>query len=546
MSAPTALPSLPSASAPDPAARAALGLSLAQQGRLDEAVVHFRAALGMRPDFAQAHHNLGIALAQQGKLEEATCCLREAVRLLPGYAEAHGNLANVLTSLKQYDDAVAGYKEALRLKPDAAEFANNLGSLLTKLGRIGEAVVFLEHAVRLRPAFTEAHNNLGLARIEQGHLTEAESCYREALRHRPGDAPALSNLANVLKDQGRWDEAFATFELALWHDPDSPSIHWNRALAWLEQGDFEKGWAEYEWRWRRPQTPPRPLPFPAWDGAPLAGRSLLLYMEQGLGDMIQFLRYAPLVQARGGRVVVQAPAFLLPLFSTCPGIDELVAEGNPLPDCHLHAPLLSLPRLFGTTLETIPAAVPYLAADPERLASWRARLAAYPEFKVGVVWQGNPHHVWDRHRSVPLTRLAPLAAVPGVRLFSLQKGPGVEQIAPAAKQLPVTVLADQLDAAGGFLDTAAVMQCLDLVITVDTAAAHLAGALGVPVWAALARVMDWRWLRDREDSPWYPTMRLFRQPAAGDWGAVFRRMAAELQRAVQRRAVEHNPEKRAG
>jgi ADP-heptose:LPS heptosyltransferase len=296
-------------------------------------------------------------------------------------------------------------------------------------------------------------------------------------------------------------------------------------------GDFEHGWPEYEWRWRRPKSPPRRLPQPRWDGAPLAGKTLLVYMEQGLGDMLQFIRYAPLLKAQGANVLVECPAFLHPLLSRCPGIDRLLAEGSPLPEFDVHVPLLSLPHLLGTTLATIPAQVPYLYAGEERVQRWAEELRPLEGFKVGICWQGNRHHQWDHFRSFPVEHFAALAAVPGVRLVSLQKGPGAEQLRKLGGSFPVVELDSEKDAsAAAFMDTAAIMKNLDLVVTVDTSIAHLAGGLGVPVWVALSAVSDWRWLLQREDSPWYPTLRLFRQRALGDWDGVFGRMAAELKK----------------
>jgi hypothetical protein len=301
----------------------------------------------------------------------------------------------------------------------------------------------------------------------------------------------------------------------------------------LQSGQFEEGWKEYEWRWKRKQAVKRAFRHPRWDGSALEARTILLWCEQGLGDAIQFVRYAPLAKARGGSVVLECPPFMVPLFSTCAGIDALVAEGSALPDYNVQAPLMSLPMLLGTTLETVPAETPYLHADLERVEKWRSRLEGGGGFKIGVVWQGNPRHPWDRWRSFPLACLAPLAAFEGVRLVSLQKGPGVEQVKAFKGRFPVEELGDGLDAEGGaFLDTAAVMMGLDLVVTADTAEAHLAGALGVRVWVALSGMADWQWMVAREDTPWYPTMRLFRQATLGDWRGLFDRMAAELRRLV--------------
>jgi hypothetical protein len=402
--------------------------------------------------------------------------------------------------------------------------------------------------VRLKPDFAEGHNNLGLALAERGDFAAAEGCYEQALRLHPRYAEAHTNLGSAFKEQGRLEEALACYELALALDPDAVSTRWNRSLAWLQLGNYAQGWPEYEWRWRRQGTPPRAFAQPRWDGAPLQGRTILLHGEQGLGDMLQFVRYAPLVKERGGTVLLAAPPGLVSLLSSCPGVERVVPENEALPPFDAHLPLMSLPAVFGTTLATVPAAVPYLAAEPERLARWRERLAGVPGFKVGTAWQGNPRHQWDRHRSFPLAQLEPLAHVEGVTLVSLQKGPGSEQLALPGDRFPVLDLGPELDGGGAaFVDTAAVMCCLDLMVCCDTAVAHLAGALGVPVWVALAAVVDWRWLLGREDSPWYPTMRLFRQDRLGKWAPVFVRMAAALERLVAERrraeagAVEVSP-----
>jgi tetratricopeptide (TPR) repeat protein len=515
-----------------PEARLRLGIALAERGRRADGLTHLEAAARLRPGCAQAQYNLGVALAEEGRPVEALASFREAARLRPDYAAAHYAAANVLGGQGRHEEAVAGYRRAVQAKADYGEAYNNLGLALLEVGRRGEAVVLLRQALRLRPQAPEAQNNLGLALAALGRFAEAETCYHEALRLNPSYAEAHDNLAAALQALGRHEEALAAYDLALTLQPESASVHWNRALALLQRGDFERGWAEYEWRWRRSKAMPRRLPGPTWDSAPLGGRTLLIYMEQGLGDMIQFLRFAPLVQRQGGRVVVECPGPLLPLFATCRAIDHLVAEGTDLPPFDVHAPLLSLPHRLGTTLATVPADCPYLAADPARSETWARALAPVRGFRVGIVWQGNPRHVHDHHRSVPLARFAPLAGVPGVRLISLQKGAGVEQLHTAQAPLPVVELEGERDAAGGFLDTAAILTQLDLVVTVDTSVAHLAGALGVPVWVALSALPDWRWLLGRDDSPWYPTMRLFRQRTLGDWGGVFRHLARELRRQV--------------
>jgi tetratricopeptide (TPR) repeat protein len=510
------------------------GLRLAEQGRTAEAVAVFEQAAQAQPRSARARHNLGIALAQLGRHAEAVAALEEALRLRPDYAEACFNLGNALRELGRADEAIARFRQALQLRSDHANAANNLGLTLTEAGRAAEAVEPLRQAVALQPGMKEGQNNLGLAYADLGRFAEAEACYQTALRLDPGYVEAHTNLGSACKEQGRLEEGLVCYQQALWLEPESPVAHYNRALAWLQQGDYERGWLEYEWRWRRRQARPRHTSQPRWEGSPLAGRTILLWREQGLGDTIQFVRYAALVSRQGGRVVVECPACLVPLLSRCPGIDVLVTENQPLPQLDVQAPLLSLPALLKTTLASVPALVPYLHAEPERVTAWRTRLGARRAFRVGVVWQGNPYFRGDRHRSFPLASLAPLAAVEGVQLVSLQKEHGLEQLR-AERGFPITVL-EGLDASGGaFVDTAAVMRCLDLVVTADTAAAHVAGALGVPVWLALSRAPDWRWGLSGETTPWYPSMRLFRQGQLGDWRSVFASMATALRREVRKK-----------
>jgi tetratricopeptide (TPR) repeat protein len=510
-------------------ALAGLGVALAKQGQLSEAVAHLRQAIQLKPDYAKAHHNLGVAYAELRDLDQAAASLREAIRLKPDYVEAHFNLANTLVEMNKREDALPIFRRALELKPDYIDALNNFGLALCETGKLAESAVLLRQAVRLKPDHTEALNNLGLTLAEQGLFDEAIATYDRALRINPRYAEAHTNMGSAYKEQGRLDEAIACYDYALWLQPDAASTHWNRALTRLQMGDFERGWAEYEWRWKRKRGRPRPFTQPLWDGSPLEGRTILLYMEQGLGDMMMFVRYAPSVQRRGGKVVVECPDILLPLFSSLKGVDQLVAEKCDLPPFDVQAPLMSLPYLLKTTLATVPAEVPYFSAPPDLIERWRDRLAQYRTFKIGITWQGNPHHKWDRHRSMPLAQFAPLAAVPGVQLFSLQKGDGVDQLRALAGAFPVTELTETLDAdTGVFVETGAVMKNLDLVITADTAIAHLAGALAVPVWVLLSTIMDWRWMRKRQDTPWYPTMRLFGQQKLGDWEPVFARMADEV------------------
>jgi len=500
-----------------------LGVALREQGNLPEAVVSFQQALRLKPDFAQAHYNLGVTLTKQGKLAEAVASFQQALRREPAYAEAHNNLGVALKEQGRLTEAVASWQEALRLKPDYADAHNNLGVAL-KQGDLAKAVVSFQQALRLKPDFAQAHNNLGIALKEQGKLTEAVASWHEALRLKPDYAAAHNNLGTAFTEQGELEAALASYQRAVCLKPDYAEAHLNVGTAWLLMGDFERGWPEYEWRGKCEDSDLPNFPQPLWDGSSLEGRTILLYAEQGLGDTLQFIRFAPLVKERGGNVLVACPQSLVRLLTRCSGIDRLIVESSSAP-FDVHAPLLSIPGILGTTLATIPASVPYLYADPERTEHWRGELGKFPTFKIGIAWQGNPLNKNDRKRSFPLTLFAPLAGIEGVQLFSLQKGAGTEQLDAAASRFPVTDLGSKLD---DFLETAAVVQNLDLIITADTALGHLAGALGARVWVTLSFAADWRWFRNRDDSPWYPTMRLFRQPQRGNWEEVFARIAEEL------------------
>jgi Flp pilus assembly protein TadD len=465
-------------------------------GQCAEAAACDEQALRLRPAYAEAHNNLGVALAEQGQLTAALPYYEQAIRLNSGVCEAHFDLGNALGELGRFDEAVASYHRALHLRPDWPEAAINLGLAYAAQGRYDQAVGSLEQALRLRATDAAAHCNLGL----------------------------------VLEAAGRLAEAVAHYDQAAQFRPDSARAHFLGAQLRLLLGDLERGWAGYEWRWKLPEMVPRPLPQPLWDGSPLAGRAILLWTEQGLGDTLQFIRYASPVKRRGGRVIVECSESLWPLLSRCPGIDCLTAPGAPAPDCDVQAPLLSLPGIFGTSLATIPAEIPYLFAEDTRVEHWRRHLGPADGLRIGITWQGNPDYPADVHRSFPLAHFACVARIPGVRLLSLQQGPGHEQLGRATHDFAVTDLGSQFrESTGSFLDTAAAMRNLDLVIAPNTALAHLAGALGVPVWVALSTSADWRWLLDRDDSPWYPTMRLFRQDDLGNWGLVFGRIAAALQ-----------------
>jgi Flp pilus assembly protein TadD len=506
-----------------------LGAACAALGKVDEAIAAFRQSIRVKPDYIEAYNNLGILLTNQGRLDEAVATLQHALRLHPDVAQTHNHLGLARAAQGRFDEALASYREALRLQPDFADTHNNAGILFMNHGRLAEAEAAFQEALDRRPGFVEALSNRGNARGLRGEYDLAIGDFRQALLWRPHFAPAHVALGSALGRQGKLEDAAACYRRALQLNPRNAEAHYNLGTALLLLGNLPEGWAEYEWRAHRPGAVRRTFPQPPWDGSPLAGRTILLHAEQGLGDTIQFIRFAPLVQERGGRVVVECQPALVPLLQGCRGVDQLVPRRAPLPAFDVHAPLLSVPRILGTALATIPAGCPYLFPNAQLVAQWREELSHCQGLKVGIAWQGDPKHSDDRNRSIPLLHFEPLTRIPGVHLFSLQKGPGQEQLPGLAQRIPMTDLASRLDeVTGPFLDTAAVMKSLDLVITCDSAIAHLAGALAMPVWVALAFTGDWRWLLQRSDSPWYPTMRLFRQQRPGDWPEVFARMADAL------------------
>jgi Tfp pilus assembly protein PilF len=464
---------------------------------------------------------------QAGEPGAAEDCCRQALAADETVSDAWYALGAVHQLRHQWAESAAVYLRALSLDPKHLGARTNLGLALLSLGKVESAKTHLGEAIRLNPEFAQAHNNLGNAHQAEGELAQAAACYRRVLELTPGSLEALDNLGNTQHAMGEMNDAVQSFERALAIAPDRPESHFFRALTWLKMGNLEDGWEEYEWRFRCNGYPVPQFHQPLWDGRRLAGRGILLYADQGLGDTIQFVRYAHLVRRRGGKVVVVCQKSLERILATCPGVEATVSEGSIVPELDFYVPISSLPRVFGTSLATIPSRAPYLSADRGLAEHWREELAGSPEFKIGVCWQGNPAHGKDRQRSFRLANLEPVVRRGGTRLFSLQKGQGAEQLRELGGRFSATDLASRLD---DLMDTAAVMMNLDLVITPDTSLAHLAGALGVPAWVALPLAADWRWLSGRDDSPWYPSLRLFRQRQWGDWQGVFERMAGALER----------------
>jgi tetratricopeptide (TPR) repeat protein len=504
-----------------------LGLIAQARGELSQAAQMLSRAVqldGAQPSY---HNNLGIVLQLASRHADATTCYRRALELNPRYAEAHCNLGSVLKDQGQLPEAIACYNRALACNANLPEIHFNLGVIFQGQGQWDQAKACYEKAIELRPSYAEAYNNLGAAFKRVDDLEGALHCYSKALEFKPDFAEPLNNLGNIFQTQGRSAEAVVCYEQSLRINPDYPQAHYNRAVAHLAQGDFATGWREYEWRLACQDFPKLGLTGPRWDGTPLGDRRLLITAEQGLGDTLQFIRYLPLVTRQFGSATVAVQRALIPLLRQS-GFENLVAKGDPSLEYDVWMPLLSLPGVFNTTLESIPAAVPYLTADAELVARWRNSLGSHNAFRVGIAWQGSPTYRGDRFRSIPLERFEALA-LPGVELISLQKGPGREQLVGIAGRFAVRDLGEEVDTDhGAFTDTAAIMQSLDLVITSDSAVAHLAGGLGIEVWLALPIAADWRWLVGREDSPWYPTMRLFRQSNFDAWPEVFERISEAL------------------
>jgi|GEM_PF-47666 len=501
------------------------GMAALRSGQWERAIAYYQQALPDSPQPADIHFHLGYAYHQLGQENQAMEQYQRALSLRPEFPEVLCNLGNLMQARNQWETAIAYYHRALSIAPHYPDAHNNLGTALFNQGQLAEAIAQYQQALQFKPDHLDAHYNLGNALVKQGDLAAAIDQYQQVLAQNPQHIGAAHNLGSCLFKQGEMSAAIGYFQQVLALDPHHVDAHFSLAIAWLIQGDLPRGFAEYEWRWQTKHFEKTPPTQPQWDGSDLAGRTILLHPEQGYGDLIQFIRYAPLVAARGGRVIVCCPESLQRLFASVPGIDRVLNMAVSPQDFEICAPLLSLPRLLGTTLETIPATVPYLQVPPD--TSIQLTPPPGTRLKVGLVWAGSPDHPNDAQRSFGLRVLWPLLALSDIAFYSLQVGSPALALGelPEAYQHRIIDLSPQLT---DFGETAAAIAQLDLVITVDTSVAHLAGALAKPVWVLLSYVPDWRWLLAREDSPWYPTMRLFRQPQLGDWAGVITQVVTAL------------------
>jgi len=472
----------------------------------------------------------GTALARRGRMDEAAALFEQAAAADAGLAEAHYNLGIARRALGRGAEAEACWRRALALKPEFAEARINLGALLLERGEHAAAAAEFRLVLEREPRSVPALVNLGNALRDGGDPQGAAETYRRAVALQPGFAPALGNLGLALREAGDLAGAEAAYRRALELKPDYALAHRDLGILLLLAGRFAEGWREFAWRWKTRGLARRDRGLPAWSGGGAPAKTVLIAAEQGLGDTIMFCRLAEAVAARGARAVLEVQPQLCRLLAGLKGAERIVAQGGAPPadrlgaDCA--AALMDLPGILGLNAGGIPARVPYLVPEAERVRRWRGWLEARPGLRIGVAWQGNPRSDAELGRSPPLAAFRPLAEIPGARLIALQKGPGSEQLASLPADMAVESPGEGFDSGpDAFLDTAALMQGLDLVVSADTAPAHLAGALARPVWIALKRVPDWRWGLDRDRTPWYPTARLFRQRASGDWARVFAAVA---------------------
>ncbi|MFZ3309671.1 MAG: tetratricopeptide repeat protein [Xanthobacteraceae bacterium] len=518
-------------------ARMNYGVILLALERHQEALASFDQALAIGAATAALQYNRGNALKGLGRHEEALASYDRALALAPDLAVAHLNRGSTLAELGRHEEALASYDRALELKPGLADRINaliNRGKMLAKLKYFDKALASYDEALVLVPDHVDALTRRGAVLAELGHHDEALAAYAVALRIDPDYPDARVNRGNVYAFLNQFDAALADYAAATARQPKHADANFNEALVRLSLGDFRRGWPKYEYRWQCKQyVSARPnYPRPIWRGdQDLNGKTILLSAEQGMGDAIQFVRYAPLVAARGAKVLVGVHRPLVAVLSCVPGVSQVIADGESLPDFDLYCPLLSLPLAFGTELATIPSTVPYIRAQSDRVTRWQRRVPQNGRLRVGVCWAGTSLHRGDRHRSIPIETFAKIISVGGVDFISLQKDVSDTQGAILREQGVLQLGQEFAD----FADTAAVVSMLDLVISVDTSVAHLAGAMAKAVAVLIPFAPDFRWFLDRTDSPWYPTMRLYRQSTIGDWEAPVNRLCAELEAVAARR-----------
>src|SRR5580704_16394329 len=513
------------------------GIALRELQRFEEALASYDRALALWPGYADALWGRGHAFKALKRFEEALASYDRALAVQPGLAEAHVNRGDVLHELRRFEEALASYDRALGMRQDLTDAHGNRGSALHALKRFEEALASYDRALALRPDYAEARYNRGNVLYALKRFEEALVDYEHALALRPDYVEALVNRGVTLHEQKRFGEALASYDRALALRPDYAQAHFNEAVCRMLIGDFDRGWQKFEWGWETEglKNAKRTFSQPLWLGSDeIAGKTVLLHGVHGFGDTIQFCRYVPHVMERGARVILEIQEPLRALMDTLPGAAQIVSRGEPLPDFDVHCPLLSLPLALGTRLATIPSQTPYLRASPQALIDWNGRLGPRDRPRIGLAWSGLPAHDNDHNRSMRLsTLLSPLAGL-NATYVSLQREVRADDAPVLEGRGDILHFGEDLKT---YADTAALIANLDLVISVDTSVAHLAGALAKPVWILLPFIPDWRWLLDRDDSPWYPTARLFRQDETRKWDSVMARVHAALDTCLRRGEV---------
>jgi tetratricopeptide (TPR) repeat protein len=517
------------------------GNVLSQLGMHQAAVESYDKALAYKPNAAETYNNRGNALCALKNIDAAIASYDSAIATTPGFAEPYFNRGLALYDLKRYEAALASYEHAIAIHPGYAEAYCSRGNALKELGRLDAALASYDQAIAVRAGYAQAYSNRGNLLSELQRFDAALASYDAAVAIEPDNADAHCNRGNLLADLRQFDQALQSFGRAIAIDADYAQAYFSRSFVYLVQGDFERGWRDFEWRWQNEHCATskerRRFAQPLWLGdQSLEGKSIFLHSEQGLGDTIQFCRYVKRVADLGAKVILEIPIALANLLMTLPGLDQLVLRGETPPPFDYYCPLMSLPLALKTTLATIPAEVPYLHPSAQRVQYWKDKLGERAKPRVGVVWSGgfrpNQPELWavNRRRNIPLAALAPLRH-PGIEFYSLQKGQPAESELSAlmAENWDGPSLKDYTGELQDFEDTAALIEQLDLIISVDTSAVHLAGALGKPVWLLNRFDTCWRWQLDRSDSPWYPTVRVYRQQRPGDWDGVVQRMRRDLE-----------------
>ncbi len=515
---------------------------LFHSNNFEEAIRYYQQALSLNPTSAQTHFNLGLSFLRQNNSNEALASFERAIIHNPSYSKAYASLGKVLQQKGIKDQAITQYKKALSFDPSLIEISLALTRLYNEKQLFHDSIALLETALKENPNELTLLFELANSYNMINRTEEALEIYKRLEIRYPNQLSILYNIAYTLKKLGRLEEAFPYYDKVLQLNPTHAEAHFSRGLAYIVTGDFEKGFKDYEWRWKKPQQGSyRNYSEPRWDGSDLHGKTIFLHAEQGLGDTFQFIRYAKIVKEKGGKVIVGVQQPLVTLIRLCPYVDQVVSINEKLPPFDVHAPLMSLPHILKTTIDTVPTDIPYLFAKPELVEHWRKQLSLDQNIKVGICWQGNSKYSTPMLRatvalkSMSLNQFSPIGNVPGVSIYSLQKTTGTEQLKSLVPGFTVQTFGNDFDESNGrFMDTVAVIKNLDLVVTVDTSIGHLAAALGKPTWIILPNPPDWRWMLNRDDTPWYPNVRLFRQPTPGDWESIMSVVAQELEKYVEK------------